>query len=369
MTNWITKTAKDLLVVLLVYSRSSWDEFHANNFRQVEKMLKHYLAFWPVLFLGMTISRWPIVTSVVDCTENTKFHILSWFSWGPSPQTLIRLSCWCCVRTRGTLCWVTQDMFRSSDTILWQVPWLMPAAVTVGTAGTHQHCNFWILSSVLTVLGRLLCSSSSLLSLSCAKRSCPLSTAVQGFFAVHLLGHLKLLLVDLPKSWQSLTELGRAWQNLALFHCSHCDIVNLCLPQTLPWQQQLPFWILLMHTTASWWDMAPHILPSPAPPPPPPHTHTHTHFNSIWDYSLRTQALYWHTFKHSRLTAKWCEIIVFQCFFMWFFSVSEGTKVSNYYSHHWRHGNGCQSKCSTIVTSQTACTSRSYNTWFYSFHF
>jgi hypothetical protein len=36
-----------------------------------------------------------------------------------SPQMLIQLSCWSCVRTRGTQCWVTQDTFRSSDKILW----------------------------------------------------------------------------------------------------------------------------------------------------------------------------------------------------------------------------------------------------------
>jgi hypothetical protein len=37
-------------------------------------------------------------------------------------QVLMQSSRWSCFRTHGTMCWVTQDMFRSSDRILWQIP-------------------------------------------------------------------------------------------------------------------------------------------------------------------------------------------------------------------------------------------------------
>jgi hypothetical protein len=109
-----------------------------------------------------------------------------------SRQTPKRSSSWTCVRTRGTLCWVTR-VFRSSDRILWQVPWLIPASAAVSSTvwerwGTNVAISY-ILSSVLTVLGRPIYSSSKL-SLACVKRLYHLrhSTTVQGFFAIRLLG-------------------------------------------------------------------------------------------------------------------------------------------------------------------------------------
>jgi hypothetical protein len=74
-------------------------------------------------------------------------------------------------------------MFRLSDRILWQVPWLIPPpAAILSNIWEHMACTnvttSWILSSVLIVLGRLVCSSSSKLSLPCAKRMCYLNTAL-----------------------------------------------------------------------------------------------------------------------------------------------------------------------------------------------
>jgi hypothetical protein len=50
-------------------------------------------------------------------------------------------------------------MFRTSDGILWQVPWLIPAAAAISSTILEwlAHTNFatsWILSSVLSVLGQ-----------------------------------------------------------------------------------------------------------------------------------------------------------------------------------------------------------------------
>jgi hypothetical protein len=64
----------------------------------------------------------------------------------------------------------------------------------------------WILSSVLTVLGQPVCSSCCKQSLPCANLLCNLHTALtHGFFALRLLLHLNILLVDLPNLWQNIT--------------------------------------------------------------------------------------------------------------------------------------------------------------------
>jgi hypothetical protein len=64
-----------------------------------------------------------------------------------------------------------------------QVPWLIPAAAILCTVWEQlAHTGIatsWILSSVLTVLGQPVCSSSSKLSLPCAKCLCHLNTAVR----------------------------------------------------------------------------------------------------------------------------------------------------------------------------------------------
>jgi hypothetical protein len=119
-------------------------------------------------------------------------------------------------------------MFRSSDRILWQVPWLIPAIAVISSTILEQlaHINVatsWNLSSVLTVLGWPVCSSSSKLSLPCVKRLCHLnSTTAQGVFAIHLLHHLKVSLADLPNFWQ----------NLMFACCSNCDILDFRFLQT-----------------------------------------------------------------------------------------------------------------------------------------
>jgi hypothetical protein len=73
---------KDLLVVVLVYSRSYWDEFHVNNSDELKNSSSITLPFdlSPVaissFLVKMAISRWPIVASLADHTENTMFHRL-----------------------------------------------------------------------------------------------------------------------------------------------------------------------------------------------------------------------------------------------------------------------------------------------------
>jgi hypothetical protein len=100
-----------------------------------------------------------------------------------SLQVLMLSSRWSHVRMHRTLCWVTQDMFRSSDRMLWQVPWLIPAAAAMMSPSVWKWLTCtdaaasWILSSVLTVLSGPVCSSSKL-SLPCAKCLCHLYTVL-----------------------------------------------------------------------------------------------------------------------------------------------------------------------------------------------
>jgi hypothetical protein len=75
---------------------------------------------------------------------------------------------------------------RSSDRILCQVPRLSPAAAAAATSSIIweqlAHTNIetsWVLSPVLTILGWLVCSSSSRLSHPCAICSCHLNTTLQ----------------------------------------------------------------------------------------------------------------------------------------------------------------------------------------------
>jgi hypothetical protein len=143
----------------------------------------------------LAISRW-IIASVVDSTENGMFHlVMIWLRNVPHQsshllQVLMPSSHRSCVRTCET-----QHVFRSSDTILWHVLWLITAAATSLTIWERlAHTNiatFWIWSSVLTVLGRPICSSPSKLSLPCAKHLCHLNAIAQGLLAVRLFDHLK----------------------------------------------------------------------------------------------------------------------------------------------------------------------------------
>jgi hypothetical protein len=68
---------KDPLVAVLIYSRSFWDEFHVSQ--KTVKALPCLLTS-PVAvsyFLAMmAISRWSIVLSVADRTEDTMFRLL-----------------------------------------------------------------------------------------------------------------------------------------------------------------------------------------------------------------------------------------------------------------------------------------------------
>jgi hypothetical protein len=123
-----------------------------------------------------------------------------------SQQMLMRSPVWSWVRTRGTLYWVTRDMFRLSDGILWQVPWL-PAAVGAISSTVWERfvltsfATSWTLGSVMTVLGRLVCSSSSKLFVLLKH-----STEAQGFFSVRLLDYLKHFASGIA------SNVGRTWR-------------------------------------------------------------------------------------------------------------------------------------------------------------
>jgi hypothetical protein len=156
----------------------------------------------------MEIYRRPTVASAVDHTENTMFRLL-WSGW-----EMFRLCQHCrsghhkcswkrhirLVSGHMEHCWVTWDMFRSSGRILWQVPWLMSpgaAAETSSTVWEQLACTniatSCIFSSVLSILGRPVCSSSSCkLSLPCANYLCHLNTVLQPkAFRRSLLDHVK----------------------------------------------------------------------------------------------------------------------------------------------------------------------------------
>jgi hypothetical protein len=108
-----------------------------DSFQLSEKIVQAF----PYFFGIITIFRQPIVASVADHIENTMFHLLLCSSWETSHLCQhywcghCKWSCWSCVRMHGPLCWVTWDKFRSADILLWQIPWLILAAVT--------WSNFW----------------------------------------------------------------------------------------------------------------------------------------------------------------------------------------------------------------------------------
>jgi hypothetical protein len=109
----------------------------------------------------MGISRWVIIALVVDHTENTKFRVLLRSGWETSN---LHQHCQVTASARAIVTLVlgrdtrNTDMFRSPDRILWQVAWLIPAAVTSSTVWEQlAHTNnatSWILSSVPIVLDR-----------------------------------------------------------------------------------------------------------------------------------------------------------------------------------------------------------------------
>jgi hypothetical protein len=128
---------------------------------------------------------------------------------------------------------------------LWQVPWRIPAAAAVisSTVWKQLACTYiaisWILSLVLTVLGRSVCSSSSELSLPCARRLWHKhSTVAQDFFTVCLLDHLKHF--DSGFAY-FLTDLD-VFPLLKLWHSRF-----LPLTDNYPSQQRLSFRIHLTH--------------------------------------------------------------------------------------------------------------------------
>jgi hypothetical protein len=145
---------------LLLQSIISWTMVLSHHITRYPHALTH------IHILPQNSRHWPLCESAnVGISPSIR-----------SPQILMRSSGW----TRGTLCWVTRGMFTSPDRIMWQVPWLIPAAAADAISSTVWQrsartnvATSWILSSVLTDLGRPVCSSSSKPSLPCeCCRSC-----------------------------------------------------------------------------------------------------------------------------------------------------------------------------------------------------
>jgi hypothetical protein len=76
----------------------------------------------------------------------------------------------------------------------------------------------WALSSVLTVLGRPVCSSSSKLSLPCEKHLCHLNTVL---WPKASLPYACLIIWNV-----SLVDLPNFWKNLKFPRCSNCYILD-----------------------------------------------------------------------------------------------------------------------------------------------
>jgi hypothetical protein len=154
---------------------------------------------WRSVLLQSIIS-WPVWFC---CTilQDTHMHLhiatsslLLWSNWETSRlcqhnqsshHKYMRLPHWSYIRTRETPCCVTRDMFRLSDRILWQVPWLInPCSCCdfiyhLREAGTHQCCSFldlWV-QFWLVLADRLLIFFRTL-SLRFAKCLCHLHTAL-----------------------------------------------------------------------------------------------------------------------------------------------------------------------------------------------
>ena len=120
----LKRTTKDLLVAGFVYRCTFWDDFHVNS--SIKKSTNITFPF--VLSCRGFIRRGN--TGVIQrascrfsCGSYRKHHVSSPGIFrlrnvgSPSallirsPQIYLRSSCWCRVRMRGTLCWITRDMF------------------------------------------------------------------------------------------------------------------------------------------------------------------------------------------------------------------------------------------------------------------
>jgi hypothetical protein len=140
-----------------------------------------------------------------------------------SLEMLMRSSRWSWIRTGGTRCWVTRDMFRS-DRTLWHVPWLIPgdAAIlyTVWERVTRTNvATSWILSWILAVLGQQYAYHLPNC-LSPVQNVCALRPKASSPYACLIIWNVSL--ADLPNLWQNLTSA----------HCSNCDILDFHSLQT-----------------------------------------------------------------------------------------------------------------------------------------
>jgi hypothetical protein len=149
----------------------------------------------------MVISRWP----VVDHTKSTMFLLLLWS--GREISNLCQHyqsghhECLCNLHV-ALVSGCTEHCAGNHETFqivrnLRQVSWPIPAAAAIATLPTVWEqlactsvATSWILSSVLTVLGQLICWSSYKLSLPCAKCLC------------HLEHSPRLLRCTLAWSWE-----------------------------------------------------------------------------------------------------------------------------------------------------------------------
>lgn len=166
--------------MVLVCSRSFWDEFQVNNSRWVEKQYKHHLAFWPIL-LRFLLSWWwwrfQVADCCITCRLYRKHHVASpvmiWLRNIPSlsallikaPQVLMCqdthntvlgntrhvqvvrqnpvASCCCCCPCRFIHCLGVVGMHKCSSFLDLEFnsnhSWPFPPTCTCAPPRTHAH--------------------------------------------------------------------------------------------------------------------------------------------------------------------------------------------------------------------------------------
>jgi hypothetical protein len=143
------------LVALLVHSHSFGDEFRVNNSKLFEKQFKHYLTFWPVLLRFLISWRWWRFPggqlSLLLCIVQKTQRFISYYD--PVEKCPIFVST--IHQVTASTCAILMLVLCQ---ILWQGPWLIPAAAVTSSNIWEQLsltniATSWLLSSVLTILG------------------------------------------------------------------------------------------------------------------------------------------------------------------------------------------------------------------------
>ena len=169
-----------------------------------------------------------------------------------SLQIVMRLSHWSWARTRGTMCWVTCDLFRSSVRILKHAPWLTPT-VAARSSTDWERLAFTniitssILRSVRIVYGRLVRTSFAKQTLPCEKWLCHLNTILR----LNALSPWTCCII-----WNvSVAVLSNFWENFMFVRCSNCDTqVQTRAFKSPPSQQRPQVRLQCMHSTVSCWN-------------------------------------------------------------------------------------------------------------------